>query len=151
MKTYNFFIVLFFLTGCCGYGDDGGYSYYKSYYYRKIALTDTSNKILKISYIGSEKIFTPNDTLAGLIISDNMPTKLIVETKNSIDTLVVNVENNYSYSSSRCYGDQIINDIQLRPSILYHTFSKIEIKQTNSYKYGTYGDVNIYDIFFITP
>lgn len=150
MKTYIFFILLFFLESCCGYGE-GGYNYYRNYYYRKIALTDTSNRILKISYIGPENIFTPNDTLADLVISDNIPTRLIVETKNSIDTLVVNVENSYSYSSSSCYEDQIINTIELTPRILSHTFSKIEIKRTNNYKYGTYGDMNTYDIFFITP
>ncbi|MFZ4797025.1 MAG: hypothetical protein ACOYMA_05990 [Bacteroidia bacterium] len=104
MKTIYF--VLFALlvwcfNSCCSDDYQGNYKT-PLLFSRAIKLLDTSNRILKISYKNSDKVFFPNDTVAELIISENKENTLYITTKTNIDTIVLLVEIGYGMSSSRC-------------------------------------------------
>jgi len=147
------FVLSSLMNGCCcseGYGYDGGGSYY-TIYSRKIKLTDTLDRILKISYKNSDKIFYPNDTIADLIISDNSENMLFVETKKTIDTIVLRVQVNYEYRNEDCSNNQLSKQTNHTPKIVNHTFQNAFFDYKvikDSYNYNT---GYVYDVLTITP
>lgn len=110
-------------------------------------LTDTTDRILKISYFGSNKTFAPNDTFTDLTISENTETTLYIETKSRIDTITLNVGYTYSYEGSSCSKGTLIKNLRESPTIVKHTFSKAYFKQLTANNYN--GSIN--DVLFITP
>lgn len=152
MKILYLILILFSFSSCCN-SYDGGYpsSYYDSKYFRKIVLTDKSNSIVKISYKGSNKVFTPNSDSTDLLISDNALTTLYIETKNNKDTLVINIKTNYSYYPDDCDGDKVVKNVDITPQIISHTFSGLSYSKIQTEKYSWGGGFDVYDIINITP
>ncbi len=147
MRNVFFYIILLsnLFSACCYSGEDIWIS--KPNYFRKIKLTDTADRILKISYLGSNKTFAPNDTFTDLTISENTETTLYIETKSTIDTITLNLDYTYSYEGSSCSKGTLIKNLRESPIIVKHTFSKAYFKQLNANNYNGYID----DILFITP
>lgn len=146
---YSYFVIfglfIFTFTSCCGdYGIDSDSNKTRLFYSRKIKLLDTLDKIVKISYKESDKIFYPNDTVSELIISENKENTLYISTKTKIDTIVLLVKVIYSMGSSKCEAINTTKDIEHLPIIISHSFDsayfKAEITQ-NAYS----------DILFIKP
>lgn len=97
MKYFYFllFILLFIsISSCCEPDFSGGDGNTKKslLYSRKIKILDSTNRIIRISYKDSDKIFSPNDTITELVISDNKENTLYIETKNDVDTIVLFVK-----------------------------------------------------------
>jgi hypothetical protein len=147
LRNIFFYIIglSFLFTACCGGNEDAWHE--KQYYFRKIKLTDTSDRILKISYFGSNKTFAPNDTFTDLTISENTETTLYIETKSTIDSITLNIDYTYSYEASSCSKGTLIKNLRENPIIVKHTFSKAYFKQLTANNYN--GSIN--DVLFITP
>jgi hypothetical protein len=67
-----------------------------------LRLNDTTNKILKISYQNSDKVFYPNDTISELLVSNNKITTVFIQTQNDIDTLSLSPKIEYYYYEGTC-------------------------------------------------
>ncbi|MEI7977877.1 MAG: hypothetical protein WCI53_03450 [Bacteroidota bacterium] len=149
--AYITFLFLFFGSCCSSY--DGGYpyNYYDNKYYRKLVLTDKLDTIVKISYKGSDKVFNPMSDSTDLLISENTITTLYIETKNNIDTLVLNIKTSYNYSASTCDNDDVVKNINYNPQVISHTFSGVNILNTQISKYSWGGGYDVYDLINITP
>lgn len=125
MNKTNFlfgFLLLLIFTSCCDL--DMGYNnnYNDVLYTRRIRVMDTSDRILKISYKNSDKVFFPNDTASELIISENKETTLYINTKNELDTIVLAVQVSYGMYSSACDASNTSRFIKQKPFIVNHTF-----------------------------
>jgi hypothetical protein len=146
------FSLLLLFESCCGEGYSGGDYYNRTMYTRKVKLTDTSDRILKISYKNSDKIFYPNDTIAELIISENAENTLYIETKKTIDTLVLRVEVDYSYRNETCSSNELSKNINYTPKIVNHTFQNALFYLERIYDPSNYYNyTNDYYILSITP
>lgn len=143
------FGLLLLFQGCC-YGDDGYYSE-RTTYGRKIKLTDVSDRILKISYKNSNKVYYPNDTIADLIISDNTENTLYIETQKTTDTIVLRVEVNYSYKNENCASNQLTKEMVYTPKIVSHTFQNVVFDFVQVYDTYYYNPQKVYDVLTITP
>jgi len=125
MNRTNFlfgFLLLLLLTSCCGL-DMEFYKNDKSVLYtRRIRVLDTADRILKISYKNSDKVFYPNDTATELIISENKETTLYINTKNEIDTIVLAVQIIYGMYNSACDASNTSRFVVQKPFIVNHTF-----------------------------
>ncbi|MFZ4796340.1 MAG: hypothetical protein ACOYMA_02530 [Bacteroidia bacterium] len=146
------FSLLLLFESCCGEGDSGGGYYNRTTYARKIKLTDTTDRILKISYKNSAKIFYPNDTIADLIISENSENTLYIETKNAKDTVVLRVAVNYNYRNETCSSNELTKDINYTPKIVSHTFQNALFYFQQKYDPNNYYNYTYdYYILSITP
>lgn len=130
MNRTNFlfgFLLLLSLTSCCGL--DMGYNnnYNDVLYTRRIKVLDTADRILKISYKNSDKVFYPNDTATELIISENKETTLYINTKNEIDTIVLAVQIIYGMYNSACDASNTSRFVVQKPFIVNHTFDSANL------------------------
>ncbi len=130
MKTTYFFLftmVVLCFSSCCGDDYEGNYKT-PLLFSRAIKLLDTSNRILKISYKNSDKVFFPNDTVSELIISENKENTLYITTKTNIDTIVLLVKVAYGMYSSRCVPTNTYRYINNETLIVNHSFDSAFFK-----------------------
>lgn len=140
-----FILLVFTFSSCCGdSGFDSDYNKTSLFYSRKIKLLDTLDRIVKISYKDSDKIFYPNDTVSELVISENKENTLYINTKTKIDTIVLFIKVIYGMGSSECEAINTSKYIEHLPIIVSHTFEFANFSDEKT-KY-TYTD-----ILFIKP
>lgn len=132
------------ISSCCGIDDGGSVAPTAKFYSRRINLLDTTDRILIISYKNNKRIFLPQDTSCELVISENTENTLYIKTKNSLDTIVLNVGVEYNMSSEYCGAINTVKTIQKTPKILQHTFKTAYFIQKDE-------DESITSILFIEP
>lgn len=151
MFYLKFLLLILTISSCCGLGGGDGY-YVDVYYDREIKVSDTTNRIKKISYQFTDKVFYPNDTSAKLITSENGKTTLFVETIGKIDTIELNVATSYKYYDNNCEPNGLYKTTDLTPKILFHTFKNVAlVSSTRTNPQNTRSNSYTTDILIITP
>lgn len=149
-NLFFIFIVFSSLSSCCC-GDDG-YSEKNPDYKRRVRITDTTDRILEISYSNSDKVFKPNDTIVELIISENIENTIYIKTKSHLDTIVLYNKVTYYYNeASECSGADMSKYVVKKPIIVNHTFSNAYFKSSSWLRGSWYNDRIDYDDLIITP
>jgi hypothetical protein len=147
MRFYQLLILTLF-SSCCSRSSESDCFICEDKLENRIVLIDTQDRILKVSYLNSDKIYTPNDTAIDVILSNNILTTLYIQTKKNIDTLVLRPEITYGYRGAKCGGLEGVREIDTKYKIIEHTFDSINIKQIFEYKYILDKTVNS---FYIKP
>lgn len=121
-------------------------------YKRRVRITDTTDRILEISYNISDKIFKSNDTIVDLIISENVENVIYIKTQRHLDTVILYNKVNYNYNNAGDCGDEnITKEIDKEPIIVAHTFSGAYFKRSSSLRNNWSYERIDFDDLIITP
>ncbi len=150
-KTLFFiFIVFSSLSSCCcnDYYPNETIPGYK----RRVRITDTTDKIIEISYNNSEQVFKSNDTIVDLVISENVENTIYIKTKSRLDTIVLYNKVTYYYNEAdECSGAEMSKYVVKKPIIVNHTFNNAYFKSSSRLLSSWYNDRIDYDDLIITP
>ncbi|MES2380385.1 MAG: hypothetical protein V4538_05040 [Bacteroidota bacterium] len=138
------------MSSCCC-GDDGGYGSIPGYK-RRVRITDTTDKIVEISYSNSDKVFKSNDTIVDLVISENVENIIYVKTKTHLDTIVLYNKVTYYYNEAdECSGADMSKYVVKKPIIVAHTFNNAYFRSGSYQRSSWYNDRIDFDDLIITP